>query len=278
MRKVYTWAAVPAQRNLTVADLRAGKNQRKFTQVTANTAEEAHAAGVAGLDMIICNAANVEAVRAGNNELFLTAALGLPDYPAQIDVMRGAHQALALGADAVMTARSMAVVEMLAHEDMPVMGHLGLVPRKSTWIGGLRAFGKTGDEAIELYRRFRRLEDAGAFAVEAEVIPGPVMGLISRNSGLITVSLGSGGEADVMYLFMEDICGEKPSAPRHAKAYCNLYELREKIKAERIRALKEFCQDAMDGKFPYAEQTAAIDPEELVDFERRLVTARSSAA
>ena len=199
MRKVYTWAAVPAERNLTVADLRAGKNKRKFTQVTANTEEEAHAAGVAGLDMIICNAANVQAVRAGNNQLFLTAALGLPDYPAEIDIMRGAHKALAAGADAVMTARSMKVVAMLAMEDMPVMGHLGLVPRKSTWIGGLRAFGKTSDEAYELYQRFRRLEDAGAFAVEAEVIPGPVMGLISRRSGLITVSLGSGAEADVMY-------------------------------------------------------------------------------
>ena len=41
-----------------------------------------------------------------------------------------------------MTARSMDVVSMLAKEDVPVMGHLGLVPRKSTWIGGLRAVGK----------------------------------------------------------------------------------------------------------------------------------------
>ena len=59
------------------------------------------------------------------------------------------------GADAVMTPRSMDVVEMLAKEDVPVMGHLGLVPRKSTWIGGLRAVGKTADEAYKLFQNMQ---------------------------------------------------------------------------------------------------------------------------
>ena len=135
MKNIYTWKAVPAKRNLTVADLQASKGKKIFTQVTANNEEEALAAGVAGIDMIICNAHNVEAVRRGNNELFLTAALGLPDYPTKSDVINGAFKALELGADAIMTARSMSVVSMLANEDIPVMGHLGLVPRKSTWTG-----------------------------------------------------------------------------------------------------------------------------------------------
>ena len=47
-----------------------------------------------------------------------------------------------------MTARSMSIVSLLANEDIPVMGHLGLVPRKSTWVGGLRAVGKNADEAF----------------------------------------------------------------------------------------------------------------------------------
>ena len=88
------------------------------------------------------------------------------------------------------------------------------MPRKSAWVGGLRAIGKTADEAYELHQRFRRLEDAGAVLVEAEVIPGPVMAKISARSGLIAVSLGSGTGGDVAYLFMEDIRGEKQTAPR----------------------------------------------------------------
>ena len=225
MKRIYTWAAIPARRNLTVADLRAGKGRRRFTQVTANTSKQAEAAGAAGIDLIICNSLNVEDVRAGNDELFLTAAMPLPDFPTRGDIIREAFRALADGADAVMTARSMKIVSMLAREDIPVMGHLGLVPRKSTWVGGLRAVGRTADEAFELFERFRRLEEAGACMVEAEVIPAPVMTAISDRSGLVTVSLGSGPGADVTYLFMEDILGESENPPRHARAAFGVHRI-----------------------------------------------------
>ena len=44
MKNIYTWAAKPAKRTLTVGDLKAAKGKRKFTQVTANNVEEAEAA------------------------------------------------------------------------------------------------------------------------------------------------------------------------------------------------------------------------------------------
>ena len=53
MKNIYTWAAKPAKRTLTVGDLKAAKGKRKFTQVTANSVEEAEAAEKAGFDMII---------------------------------------------------------------------------------------------------------------------------------------------------------------------------------------------------------------------------------
>lgn len=222
MKRIYTWTGAPARRNLTVADLRAGKGRRRFTQVTADTAEEAEAAGAAGIDLLVCDSRNVESVRAGNDERFLTAAIPLLAFPTRDDIIREAFRALDAGADAVMTARSMKIVSMLAREDVPVMGHLGLVPHKSTWVGGLRAVGRTAEEAFHLFERFRRLEEAGACMVQAEVIPAPVMAAISERSGLVTVSLGSGPGADVTYLFMKDICGESGNPPRHARAYGNL--------------------------------------------------------
>ena len=213
MKNIYTWAAKPAKRTFTVGDLKAAKGKRKFTQVTANSVEEADAAEKAGFDMIISNAKNVVPVREGSKNLFLTAALVLNEFVTAEDIMRGAFKALENGADAVMTPRSMHIVEMLAKEDVPVMGHLGLVPRKSTWIGGLRAVGKTANEAYELYQKFKRLENAGAFSAECEVIPENVMGEISKRTDIVTVSLGSGKNADVMYLFMEDICGDTENPP-----------------------------------------------------------------
>ena len=110
MKNIYTWAAVPAKRTLTVRDLKVAKGKKKFTQVTANTIEEANAAEKAGFDMIISNAFNVKKVREGSKNLFLTAALVLNKFVTNEDIMRGAFEALENGADAVMTPRSMDVV------------------------------------------------------------------------------------------------------------------------------------------------------------------------
>ena len=266
MKNIYTWAAKPAKRTLTVRDLKATKGKRKFTQVTANSVEEAEAAEKAGFDMIISNAKNILPVREGSKNLFLTAALVLNEFVTVEDIMRGAFKALENGADAVMTPRSMDIVEMLAKEDVPVMGHLGLVPRKSTWIGGLRAVGKTADEAYDLFQKFKRLEDAGAFSAECEVIPENVMGEISKRTDIVTVSLGSGKNADVMYLFMEDICGDTENPPRHSKAYGNLLRLRGEIKIERVKALRAFKKDSMTGKFPGKKQSSNLEKKQFEKF------------
>ena len=264
-KAIYTWDAKPSRRNLTAADIRSCKGVRKLTQTTANTAEEAAAAADSGIDMLICGAGNVDLVRQGAPHLFLTAALTIPDYPTDEDILRGALAALKKGADSVMTARRFAVVEMLANEDIPVMGHLGLVPRKSTWRGGLRAVGRTAKEAMALMQDFRDLENAGAFSVEAEVIPAEVMTAISQRTGLITVSLGSGPGGDVMYLFQNDICGENP-LPRHARASGDLAALEKQMASERRAALAAFRAASHNGSFPGPAENAKISPKELETF------------
>ena len=96
------------------------------------------------------------------------------------------------------------------------------------------------------------------------------MAEISARSGLITVSLGSGKGADVMYLFMEDICGEREGAPRHARAYGDLARLYQRIREERLAALKAFRDDAMNGGFPSDAETATIESHQLKKFRERL--------
>ena len=140
----------------------------------------------------------------------------------------------------MITARGYEMVRLLAAESIPVVGHLGFVPRKSTWVGGVRAVGKTAAEAIELWDRFRRLEDAGAFAVECELIPAAVMSEINRRTSLVTISLGSGGDADVIFLFASDICGESSKRPRHARAWGDLATLYRAVRDERVKALSGF--------------------------------------
>ena len=267
MPRIFDFGGREINRSQTVAGLRALKGSgRHATQVTAETPDEAAAAEAAGIEMVVCRAANVSRVREGSKAVFVTAALGFAEAITADEIMRTAFSAITSGADAVLCSRGYQTVKMLADEQIPVMGHLGLVPRKSTWLGGIRAVGKTATEALELWDRFRRLEDAGAFAVECEVIAAPAMAEINRRTGLVTVSLGSGGDADVMFLFTSDICGEAARLPRHARAWGDLASLRDKVRQERIRALSRFRSAVETGDFPDNTEVAHMTSEEMEKF------------
>jgi len=202
--------------------------------------------------------------------VFVTAAIDFDGAITEDDLLGAAYGALSAGADAVITARGLASVRRLAAEDLPVMGHLGFVPKKSTLLGGVRTVGKTADEAAVLWRQFQDLEDAGAFAVECELIAAPVMAEIQQRTGLATISLGSGKDADVLFLFTSDICGEGPRLPRHARAYGDLASLQQQIVDERVRSLTAFRADIAGGGFPAADEISGINPDELAAFQRHL--------
>ena len=270
MKRIYDWDAKFQLRNYTVADLLNCKGRKILTQTTANSMEEAAAAKDAELDLIMGNAINTAAVRQGAPDMFFTAAVPLPDYPTETDVLKAAFSAMKNGADSIYTARGPHIVEMLAKEEIPVMCHLGLVPRRSTWKGGLRAIGRDADEAMTLLQNFKDMENAGAFSVEAEVIVAEVMTEISKRTSLLTSSLGSGSGGDIIYLFQNDICGEQLSSPRHAQAFGNIHMLNEEIKKERRRALKAFNDAAKSGSFPSKKTTTHMQPREYESFLERL--------
>lgn len=90
------------------------------------------------------------------------------------------------------TNRSLPIVEMLAREGIPVQVHMGLVPTFSHWRGGLKAVGRTHEEAMELYRTFKRYEDAEAFACEIECVAEETLKLLNDRTSIVTISLGSG--------------------------------------------------------------------------------------
>jgi 3-methyl-2-oxobutanoate hydroxymethyltransferase len=89
---------------------------------------------------------------------------------------------------------------------------------------------------------------------------------IHRRTGLATISLGSGPDADVLFLFTSDLCGESERVPRHARAYADLAALHRQIDAERIRALTEFRADVASSRFPSDAEVARIDSAELEGF------------
>jgi 3-methyl-2-oxobutanoate hydroxymethyltransferase len=267
MPRILDYTGREADRTVTVADIVALKAQgRRLAQVTASTPAEAAAAEAAGVEMVVCMSDFVPAVREGSQRVFVTAAIDFSGAVTTDDLLGTAYSALTAGADAVITARGLDGVRRLAHEDIPVMGHLGFVPKKSTLLGGVRAVGRTAPEALALWEKFRALEDAGAFAVECELIPAQVMREIQARTGLATISLGSGPDADVLFLFTSDICGESERLPRHARRYADLAALQRQMDAERVRALTEFRADVAAGGFPSDAEVAQVDADELAAF------------
>ena len=134
-----------------------------------------------------------------------------------------------------------------------VIAHVGLVPPKATWVGGMRAVGRTPEQALQVYRETKEFEAAGAFAVEMEVVPARLAAEITPRVSLLTISLGSGAQCDVQYLFSIDLLGENPGhIPRHAKVYRNFAAERDRLQQERIAAYREYIDDVASGAFSEA--------------------------
>jgi 3-methyl-2-oxobutanoate hydroxymethyltransferase len=156
---------------------------------------------------------------------------------------------------------------MLAKEFIPVVGHVGLVPSRATWTGGFKAVGKTASEALQLFKQIKSYEDAGAIAVEIEVVPVEVATELSKRTSLLVWSMGAGAGCDAQYLFSNDILGyTEGHIPRHSKVYRDFRAEYDRLQLERISAFKEFVNDVDTGVFPDTSHLVHMDNDELDRF------------
>ena len=219
MKNIYTFGRKPAQRNYTIPDLRALKgSDARLTMCNPANEAEIRACVDAGIDILTVWDDQLDIAREIAPTHFMGTAMNWGQHKATDEILRAAVECMEAGADMYFTNRSYEVIEMLANEHIPVQAHMGLVPSVSIWGGGLRAYGRTADEALELLETFRRLEDAGCFAVEIECVAEETLNLLNDKTSIVTFSLGCGNSGDVIFLFMSDICGESADPPRHAHA------------------------------------------------------------
>src|SRR6187401_3177971 len=255
------------RKKYTVFDLRQLKGKRCLTHIHVKSPQEAAAAEEAGVDLMSCSfdspesQARLPLLVAAAPKSFLSAATphGLAT---QEEAIRIAFRALEMGASSVYCSASPFLIEAMARERIPVVGHLGMVPRHVTWTG-YRAIGRTVEEAVELHRRMKELENAGAYAAELEVVPHNLARWLSSQTKMILMSLGSGTGCDTQFLFSDDILGDyEDRPPRHAKAYRNFAAERRRLQEERIAAFTEYIADVKEGRFP--ERGNLIEMEEKV--------------
>lgn len=256
----------------TVADLRALKGKRQMTMLFVDTPDEAAAASAAGIDILsIVQTVWTPEMRAAAGDCFVQVGLLYGELCTAEDYLRAAHQGLKLGGDAFYCAASLETIAKLSAEGIPVIGHVGLIPSKSTWTGGFKAVGKTADQALMVFNQVKRLEEAGAIGAEIEVVPDRVATEISKRTGLILLSMGAGTGCDAQYLFAEDVLGQtRGHRPRHAKVYRNFRAELDRLQAERVAAFTEFRKDVETGAYPEPKHLVPIADDEFSAFMDRL--------
>ena len=160
------------------------------------------------------------------------------------------------------------IVEAMAREGIPVVGHLGLVPRHVTWTN-YRGIGKTAEEATALYRKMKDLENAGAYAAEIECVPHQLASWLCSETSMLMMSLGSGSGCDTQFLFSDDILGDYDERlPRHAKAYRDFAAENRRLQDERVAAFGEYLEDVKSGAFPNAGNLIEMDPDVLEEVKK----------
>ena len=259
-------------RNYTVKDIVDLKGKKILSQTLPFSPKEAEAAQEAGIDLMnsrfdFSNPELAIKIRKAAPNTFMSFVVPLLSAPTKDDALRHSFKAMELGADGIIFQGDIRYIDSLSKAGIPVQGHIGLVPRKSTWTGGLRAVGKNLDEAKKLYQDLKDLENAGAWAVECEVIPSKIMRELSKRTSLITMSIGSGNGGDVQLLFAEDILGDSEGPfPRHSKQYCDLNKERSKIHKMRVKAFSEFIKDVNLGTFPSPQYEVNVTDELVQSF------------
>jgi len=270
MKRIYDFSRSPSARNYTVADLQALKgSDMKLSMSNPKDAVEVQACIDAGIDLLVVWDSQLEEVRRVAPHHFMGVGSTWSQFGKSEEILDHAFEMMRKGGDMYYTLRSFEVMEMLSREGIPVQSHIGLIPTFSHWCGGLRGWGRTADEAMEIYRTLKRMEDVGVFAVEAECIAEDVLEAVNEKTSIVTFSLGSGMAGDVIMSFVSDICGEdseEEKPPRHAHAFGNLARLHKQMYEERVAALKEFHSEVTNNKFPYAETNISMHPHEKDKF------------
>ena len=140
------------------------------------------------------------------------------------------------------------VIERCTRGGIPVMAHIGFTPQSEHALGGYRVQGR-GDASDRVVADARAVEEAGAFAVVMEMVPGDVAERISKELSIPTIGIGAGAGCDGQVLVWQDAFGLRTGRmARFVKQYADVHGVL-------LEAAKAYAEDVRGGTFPGAEHT-----------------------
>lgn len=139
-------------------------------------------------------------------------------------------------------------IERLTRGGIPVMAHIGFTPQSEHALGGYRVQGR-GDTSTRVLDDARAVQDAGAFAVVMEMVPGDVAGQVTKELAIPTIGIGAGPDCDGQVLVWQDAFGLRTGRmARFVKQYADLHGVL-------LQAARDYDADVKAGTFPGPEHT-----------------------
>ncbi|MEM7308139.1 MAG: 3-methyl-2-oxobutanoate hydroxymethyltransferase [Planctomycetota bacterium] len=140
-------------------------------------------------------------------------------------------------------------VERIVAVGIPVMGHLGLTPQSIHKFGTYQVRARDPEEADEIRRGARALQDAGACAIVLEKIPADLATEISQELDIPTIGIGAGSGCDGQILVTHDMLGLYTRfRPRFVRRYAELAESMQ-------GAFERYVADVKASDFPSEEES-----------------------
>ncbi|MCR1783294.1 3-methyl-2-oxobutanoate hydroxymethyltransferase [Nocardioides carbamazepini] len=139
-------------------------------------------------------------------------------------------------------------IERMTRGGIPVMAHIGFTPQSEHTLGGYRVQGR-GDTADRVLRDALAVQDAGAFSVVMEMVPGDVAAEVTAKLEIPTIGIGAGNRCDGQVLVWQDAFGLRTGKmPRFVKQYADL-------RTVLLDAARSYDAEVKDGSFPAPEHT-----------------------
>ena len=151
----------------------------------------------------------------------------------------GAHAVKMEGGDTISN-----TVKRIVDAGIPVMGHLGLTPQSIYKFGTYKVRAKEEQEADQLLKDAKLLEEAGVFSIVLEKIPSGLAKRVTESLSVPTIGIGAGSHCDGQVLVLHDMLGlNKDFSPRFLRRYADLH-------SEMDNAVKGYIDDVKSGDFP----------------------------
>jgi 3-methyl-2-oxobutanoate hydroxymethyltransferase len=200
---------------------------------------------------------HTKAVVRGAKRALIVADMPFLSYSTPEDAVANAGRFLReAGAQAVKIeggVRSARATEALVKAGIPVMGHIGLTPQAINTIGKVRVQGKSRDQARALLADALAVQEAGAFAIVLELVPGQLAAAITERLRIPTIGIGAGAGCAGQVQVITDTLGLGDWTPKHARKYADL-------RGTMLGAITAYRADVEAGTFPGEAETVLMDP------------------